>query len=169
MSTNNKCTQPCYFPLPLKPAAQKLKKIWSTSIWCSRWAITTGRLPIELWCHSTTMSLRVIDLVFCKTLFNNKYFILWHWLFCIHFLDGMCVNLIPGHTYYEYSVWVLKLGMPLIYALRLLRLGLDSLSPAVGGPRRRSKTVGKSTWLTMETTGITETVDIAAITSSSPR
>jgi hypothetical protein len=21
----------------------------------------------------------------------------------------MCVNLIPGHTYYEYSVWVLKL------------------------------------------------------------
>jgi hypothetical protein len=23
----------------------------------------------------------------------------------------MCVNLIPGHTYYEYSVWVLKLGM----------------------------------------------------------
>jgi hypothetical protein len=24
---------------------------------------------------------------------------------------GMCVNLIPGHTYYEYSVWVLKPGM----------------------------------------------------------
>jgi hypothetical protein len=23
----------------------------------------------------------------------------------------MCVNLIPWHTYYEYSVWVLKLGM----------------------------------------------------------
>jgi hypothetical protein len=34
-----------------------------------------------------------------------------HWLFCIHFLYGMCVNLIPGHTYYEYSVWVLKLGL----------------------------------------------------------
>jgi hypothetical protein len=81
----------------------------------------------------------------------------------------MCVNLIPGHTYYEYSVWVLKLGMTLIYALRLLRLGLDSFSPAVGGPRRRSKTIGKSTRLTMETTGITETVDITAITSSSPR
>jgi hypothetical protein len=23
----------------------------------------------------------------------------------------MCVNLIPGHTYYEHSVWVLKLGV----------------------------------------------------------
>jgi hypothetical protein len=23
----------------------------------------------------------------------------------------MCVNLIPGHTYYEYAVWVLKPGM----------------------------------------------------------
>jgi hypothetical protein len=25
LSTNHKCTQPCYFPLLLKPAAQKLK------------------------------------------------------------------------------------------------------------------------------------------------
>jgi hypothetical protein len=36
LSTNHKCTQPCYFPLLLKPATQKLKKIWSTSIWSSR-------------------------------------------------------------------------------------------------------------------------------------
>jgi hypothetical protein len=27
LSTNHMCTQPCYFPLPLKPAAQKLEKI----------------------------------------------------------------------------------------------------------------------------------------------
>jgi hypothetical protein len=27
------------------------------------------------------------------------------------FLYGMCVNLIPRHTYYEYSIWVLKSGM----------------------------------------------------------
>jgi hypothetical protein len=26
MSTNHKCTQPCYFPLPHKSAALKLKK-----------------------------------------------------------------------------------------------------------------------------------------------
>jgi hypothetical protein len=36
---------------------------------------------------------RVHVLVFCKTLF------------------GMCVNLIPGHTYYEYSVLAQKSGM----------------------------------------------------------
>jgi hypothetical protein len=29
-------------------------------------------------------------------------------LFCIHFLYDMCVNLIPGHTYYEHSVWPLN-------------------------------------------------------------
>jgi hypothetical protein len=36
LSTNHKCTQPCYFLLPLKPAAQKLKKIWSISMRSSR-------------------------------------------------------------------------------------------------------------------------------------
>jgi hypothetical protein len=36
----------------------------------------------------------------------NKYIILLHWLFCIHFLYGMCVKLIPGHTYYKHSIWL---------------------------------------------------------------
>jgi hypothetical protein len=36
LSTNHKCTQPCYFPLLYKHAAQKLKRTWSTPIWCSR-------------------------------------------------------------------------------------------------------------------------------------
>jgi hypothetical protein len=26
----------------------------------------------------------------------------------------MCINLIPGHTYYEYLVWVLKPGMTVV-------------------------------------------------------
>jgi hypothetical protein len=105
LSTNHKCTQPCYFPLLLKPTAQKLKKIWSTLMRSSRRANTPGRLPMELWHLSAVMLLRVFDLVFCNTLFGNKYYILWHWLFCIQFLYGMCVNLIPVHTYYEHSVW----------------------------------------------------------------
>jgi hypothetical protein len=67
LSTNNKCTQP--YPI----VAQKLKNIWSTSIWYSRREIATGRLHIELWCLSTMMLPRVFDLVFCKTLFDNKY------------------------------------------------------------------------------------------------
>jgi hypothetical protein len=69
LSTNYKCTQPCYFPLLLKPAAQKLKKIWSAITWCSRGAMATHRLPVQLWCLSAAMSSRVLDLVFCKTLF----------------------------------------------------------------------------------------------------
>jgi hypothetical protein len=111
LSTNHKCTQPCYFPLLYKPAAQKLKKILDSLMRSSRQAITPGRLPVELWCRSVAVSSRVFALVFCKTLFSNKYIILWHLLFCTHFLYGMCVNLIPRHTDYEYSVWVLKLGM----------------------------------------------------------
>jgi hypothetical protein len=105
LSTNLKCTEPFYFPLLLKPAAQKMKKMWSYSIWCSRQVIATSRLRVELWCLFAVMLLRVFDLVFCKTLFGNKYYILWHWLFRIHFLYGICVNLILTHTYYGHSVW----------------------------------------------------------------
>jgi hypothetical protein len=114
-----KSTQSCYFPLLYKPATQKLKKIWDSSIRSSRWAVTPGRLPVDSWCSSTVVSSRVFALVFCKILFDNKYIILWHWLFCIHFLYGMCVNLIPRHTYYEYSIWVLKLGMTECYQSRV--------------------------------------------------
>jgi hypothetical protein len=109
--TNHKCTQPCYFPLLYKLAAQKLKKIWDSSMRSSRQTITPSWLHVELRSLSTVVTSRVFALVFGKTLFGNKYIILWHWLFYIHFLYGMCVNLIPGHTYYEYPVWVLKPDM----------------------------------------------------------
>jgi hypothetical protein len=121
LSTNHKCIQPCYFPMPHKPASQKLKKVWRSTIWSSRWVIAPGQFPMELWCLFAAMLLRVLDLVFCKTLFGNRYYILWQWLFCIYFLNGRCVNLIPGHTYYEYSVWVLKLGMTEWYHIHVDR------------------------------------------------
>jgi hypothetical protein len=35
-----------------------------------------NQLSVELWCLSAVMFLRVFDLVFCKTLFDNKYYIL---------------------------------------------------------------------------------------------
>jgi hypothetical protein len=38
--------------------------------------IATGRLHVELGCLSTMMLLRVFDLVFYKTLFDNEYYIL---------------------------------------------------------------------------------------------
>jgi hypothetical protein len=76
LSTNHKCTQPCYFLLLYIPAAQKLKEILNSLMRSSRRAITPDRLPLVLWCLSATMLLRVFDLVFCKTLFSNKYIIL---------------------------------------------------------------------------------------------
>jgi hypothetical protein len=36
LSNNHKCTQPCYFPLLLKPAAQKKKMDWNSSTRSSR-------------------------------------------------------------------------------------------------------------------------------------
>jgi hypothetical protein len=113
LSINHKCTQPCYFPLLLKLAAQKLKKNWSTSIWCSRRVINPSRLPVELWCRSATLLLRVFILVFCKTLFGNKCYILWYWLFCIHYpfyVRYMCKLDSWAHMLWEFGL-TLKLGV----------------------------------------------------------
>jgi hypothetical protein len=71
LSTNHKYTQPCYFLLLYKPAAQKLKEILNSSMRSSRRVITPGWLPVELWYLSAAMLLRVLDLVFCKTLFEK--------------------------------------------------------------------------------------------------
>jgi hypothetical protein len=105
LSTNHKCNQLCYFSHTTQTCYSELKKIWSTLKWCSRQAIAPDQLPVELWCLFAAMLPKVFDLVFCKILFGNNYYILWYWLFCIYFLYGMCVNLIHVHPYYEYSVW----------------------------------------------------------------
>jgi hypothetical protein len=69
LSTNHKCTQPCYFPMLLKPATQKPAKIWDSSMRSSRRANAPSRLPVELWSLSAAISSRVFDLVLRKTLF----------------------------------------------------------------------------------------------------
>jgi hypothetical protein len=48
LSTNHKCTQPCYFLMLYKPTAQKPKEILDSLMMSSRRAITPGRLPVEL-------------------------------------------------------------------------------------------------------------------------
>jgi hypothetical protein len=48
LSTNHKCTQPCYFPLLLKPAAQKEKMDWNSSIRSSRLRVAPIAIPMEL-------------------------------------------------------------------------------------------------------------------------
>jgi hypothetical protein len=49
LSTKHKCTQPCYFPLLLKPAAQKEKMDWNSSTRSSRLRVTPVAVPVVLW------------------------------------------------------------------------------------------------------------------------
>jgi E3 ubiquitin-protein ligase DOA10 len=48
LSANHKCTQPCYFPLLLKPVAQKVKLDWNSSTKSSRLCITSVAVPMKL-------------------------------------------------------------------------------------------------------------------------
>jgi hypothetical protein len=49
LSPNHKCTQPCYFPLPLEPAAQKEKMDWNSSTRSSRLRVAPVAVPMVLW------------------------------------------------------------------------------------------------------------------------
>jgi hypothetical protein len=48
LSTNHKCTQPCYFPLLLKPAAQKEKMDWNSSMRSSRLRVAPVAVPVVM-------------------------------------------------------------------------------------------------------------------------
>jgi hypothetical protein len=49
LSTHHKCTQPCYFPLLLKPAAQKEKMDWNSLTRSSRLRVAPVAIPVEFW------------------------------------------------------------------------------------------------------------------------
>jgi hypothetical protein len=49
LSTNNKCTQACYFPLLLKPAAQKERMDWNSSTRSSTLRVAPVIVPVVLW------------------------------------------------------------------------------------------------------------------------
>jgi hypothetical protein len=48
LSTNHKCTQPYYFPLLLKPTAQKEKMDWNSSTRSFRLRVALVAVPVEL-------------------------------------------------------------------------------------------------------------------------
>jgi hypothetical protein len=48
LSTNHKCTQPSYFPLLLKPAAQKERMDWNSSTRSSRLCVAPIVVPVVL-------------------------------------------------------------------------------------------------------------------------
>jgi hypothetical protein len=49
LSTNHKCTQPCYFPLLLKLAAQKERMDSNSSTRSSRLRVAPVVIPVVLW------------------------------------------------------------------------------------------------------------------------
>jgi hypothetical protein len=49
LSTNHKCTQPYYFPLLLKPAAQKERMDWNSSMRSSRLRVAPIVVSVVLW------------------------------------------------------------------------------------------------------------------------
>jgi hypothetical protein len=49
LSTNYKCTQPFYFPLLLKHAAQKERMDWNSSTRSSRLRVAPVVVPVVLW------------------------------------------------------------------------------------------------------------------------
>jgi hypothetical protein len=56
LSTNHKCTQPCYFLLLLKPAAQKERMNWNSSTRSSRLRAASVVVPVVLWSLSLSRS-----------------------------------------------------------------------------------------------------------------
>jgi hypothetical protein len=48
LSTNHKCSQPCYFPLLLKPVAQKEKMDWNSLMRSSMLRVVPVAIPVEL-------------------------------------------------------------------------------------------------------------------------
>jgi hypothetical protein len=49
LSTNHKCTQPCYFSLLLKLAAQKERMDWNFLMRSSRLRVAPVIIPVVLW------------------------------------------------------------------------------------------------------------------------
>jgi hypothetical protein len=68
LSTNHKCTQPCYFPLLLKLAAQKEMMDWYYSMRSSRLRVTPVVIPVVLWSlplfHSAESRLSFKDIIY---------------------------------------------------------------------------------------------------------
>jgi hypothetical protein len=59
LSINHKCTQPCYFPLLLKPAAQKEKIDWNYLTMSSRLCVAPVAVPVCYGVFRCSISLRV--------------------------------------------------------------------------------------------------------------
>jgi hypothetical protein len=58
------CTQPCYFPLLLNPAAYKEKMDWNSSMRSSRLRVALVAVPVVLWSLPLIVILVFRDLIY---------------------------------------------------------------------------------------------------------
>jgi hypothetical protein len=84
-STNHKCTQPCYFPLLLKLAAQKEKMDWNSSTRSSRLRIAPVAVPVVLWSLSLFRFIESHLSLQRHYLCNNYTLYSWHLIIYEHF------------------------------------------------------------------------------------
>jgi hypothetical protein len=66
LSSNHKCTQPCYFPLLLKPAAQKEKMHWNSSTRSSRLHVAPVAIPVVLWSLPLRVGIVHRDIIYVR-------------------------------------------------------------------------------------------------------
>jgi hypothetical protein len=104
LSTNHKCTQPCYFSLLLKPAAEKEMKDWNSSTRSSRLRVAPSCL--FLWCDGVfhcSVPRRVV-LVFKDIIYVIIILYIMTFGYPCALLVVCMEHLILGHAYDEYSV-----------------------------------------------------------------
>jgi hypothetical protein len=87
LSTNHKCTQPCYFPLLLKSAIQKERMHWNSSTRSSRLRVAPVVVPMELW----SLPLRIV-IVFRDTIYVIIILYSWHFDTCEPFWPYVWYN-----------------------------------------------------------------------------
>jgi hypothetical protein len=115
LNINHKCTQPCYFLLLLKPAAQKEKMGWNSSMKSSSLRVT----PVAfLWSYGVfhcSVSLRVIivlrDITYVIIILYS-----WYMVICEHFWLYVWNNLSwvmhTMSTWFWHKNWVWQWALP---------------------------------------------------------
>jgi hypothetical protein len=95
LSTNHKCTQPCYFPLLLKLAVSKEKMEWNSSMRSSRLRVAPVAIPVVLWSLPCYVSLRVV-LVFKDIIYVIMILYIHDIWLSVSTFSCMCGTIDPG-------------------------------------------------------------------------
>jgi hypothetical protein len=134
LSTNHKCTQPCYFPLLLKPTAQKERMDWNSSTRCSRLRVAPVVVPVVLW----SLPLRVV-IFFGDTIYVIIILYSWHFVICEHFWSYVLNNwswvMHTMSTWFWHKNWVWQPQYKIVHNKYSCIPAPSSNIPQLGSPR----------------------------------